>query len=94
MTESWPPVITNAVAAAPTGLDLRDAVHLNLARTTADSFLSACPSMAELGRLEAFDCPRADRVDRLRGRFDDPRVRSLPGDAEEHRGHVPAVPAE
>ena len=62
MTDSWPPVIANAVAAAPAGLDLRDAGHLDLARTTAESFLSACPSPAELDRLEASLLERRDEV--------------------------------
>ncbi len=62
MTGSWPPVIAGAVAAAPAGLDLRDALHLDLARTTAESFLSACPSLAELDSLEASLLERRDEV--------------------------------
>ncbi len=62
MTEPWSSVVAEAISAAPTGLDLRDAGHLDVARTTAESFLSACPSLAELDRLEASLLERRDEV--------------------------------
>jgi len=62
VTESWSSAVAGAISAAPTGLDLRDAGHLDLARTTAEEFLSACPSPAELDRLEASLLERRDEV--------------------------------
>lgn len=62
MTESWSSAVAGAISAAPTGLDLRDAVHLDLARTTAESILTACPSPAELDRLGASLLERRDEV--------------------------------
>ena len=62
MTEPWSSAVAGAISAAPVGLDLRDAGHLDLARTSADSFLSACPSRADLDRLEASLLDRRDEV--------------------------------
>jgi hypothetical protein len=52
MTDTWTETVAEAVAAAPVGLDLRDAGHLDFARRTAERFLCACPSSDDLQRLE------------------------------------------
>ncbi len=62
MTESWSSAVAGAISAAPTGLDLRDAGHLDLARATTEKLLSVCPSLAELDRLEASLLERRNEV--------------------------------
>ena len=49
-------------ASAPSGLDLREAAHLEFARRTAEGFLADCPSLEDLDRLEADLLARRDEV--------------------------------
>ena len=49
-------------AAAPSGLDLREASHLDYARRTAEEFLVDRPSLRELDQLEAQLLARRDEV--------------------------------
>lgn len=55
-------VVGEAIQAAPAGLDLRDAGHLDFARHTAERFLAACPVEADLDRLEVSLLQRRDEV--------------------------------
>lgn len=61
-TRDWTAIVREAVEAAPAGLDLRDAEHLDFARRTAERFLSTSPSVDDLDRLEESLLQRRDDV--------------------------------
>ncbi len=61
-TRDWTAVVGEVIEAAPAGLDLRDAEHLDFARRTAERFLSTCSSADDLDHLEESLLQRRDEV--------------------------------